>query len=116
MVERILEQQQAVSAVLAKDRKSWHIMPTDAQLSVLEKLVKVLEPLHFLTDALAGEEDVTASAIKPILKHIEEICTQKSDDHHLTKEIKSLILENLSTHYESAMMSSLLDKCAFLDP
>ena len=112
MIERILEQQQAISAVSAEDRKSWHIMPTDAQFSVLEKLAKVLEPLHFLTDALAGEEEVTASAIRPILKHIEEICTQKSDDHHLIKEIKSLVLEDLSTCYESAMMSSLRDKCA----
>ena len=47
MTEQILEQQQAVSAVLAEDGKSWHIMPTDAQFSVLEKLAKVLEPLHF---------------------------------------------------------------------
>ena len=75
-----------------------------------------MEPLHFLTDALAGEEEVTASAIRPILKHIEKICTQKSDDHHVIREIKSSILEDLSTRYESAMMSSLLDKCAFLDP
>ena len=43
MIERILEQQQTVSTVF----KSWHIMPTDAQFSVLEKLAKVLEPLHF---------------------------------------------------------------------
>ena len=63
MIEQILEQQQAVSAVLAKDRKSWHIMPTNAQFSVLEKLAKVLEPLHFLTYALVGEQEVTASAI-----------------------------------------------------
>ena len=69
MIERILEQQQAVSAVLAEDHKSY-IMPTDAQFSVLEKLAKVLEPLHFLTDALAGEQEVTASTITPILKHI----------------------------------------------
>ena len=116
MIERILEQQQAVSAVLAEDRKSWHIMPTDAQFSVLEKLVKVLEPLHFLTDALAGEQEVTASAIRPILKHIEDICSPQDEDHHLTKEIKTSIIQDLSTCYQPAMMSSLLDKCTFLDP
>ena len=116
MIERILEQQQAVSAVLAEDRKSWHIMPTDAQFSVLEKLAIVLEPLHFLTDALAGEQEVTASAIRPILKHIEDICSLQDEDHPLTKEIKSLIIQDLSTRYESAMMSNLLDKCTFLDP
>ena len=116
MIERILEQQQAVSAVLAEDRKSWHIMPTDAHFSVLEKLAKVLEPLHFLTDGLAGEQEVTASAIRPILKHIEVICSLQDEDHPLTKQIKTLIIQDLSSRYESAMMSSLLDKCTFLDP
>ena len=71
-------------------------MPTDAQFSVLEKLVKVLEPLHFLTDALAGEQEVTASAIRSILKHIQDICSPQDEHHPLTKEI--------------------LDKCTFLDP
>ena len=34
MVERILEQQQAISAVLAEDQKFWHLMPSDAHISV----------------------------------------------------------------------------------
>ena len=105
MIERILKQKQEVSAVLAEDRKSWHIMPTNAQFSVLEKLAKVLEPLYFLTDALAGKQEVTASAIKPILKHIEVICSLQDEDHPLTKQIKTLIIQDLSTRYESAMMS-----------
>ena len=116
MIERILEQQQAVSAVLAEDHKSLHIMPTDTQFSVLEKLVKVLEPLHFLTDALVGEQEVRASAIRPILKHTEDICSLQDEDHPLTKEIKTSIIQDLSTCYQPAMMSSLLDKRTFLDP
>ena len=38
MIDRILEQQQAISAVLANDCKNWHHMPTD-QVSVLETVV-----------------------------------------------------------------------------
>ena len=73
-------------------------MPTDAHFSVLEKLAKVLEPLHFLTDGLAGEQEVTAS----ILKHIEVICSLQDEDHPLTKQIKTLIIQDLSSRYESA--------------
>ena len=35
IIFRILEQQQALSAVPAEDRKNWHRMPTDPELSVL---------------------------------------------------------------------------------
>ena len=101
---------------LAEDWKSWHIMPSDAHISVLEKLGSVLQPLHFLTDALSGEQEVTASAIRPILKHIEEICSVKDDDSPLTKEIKCVIFNDLSTRYNSVFMDSLLDKCTLLDP
>jgi len=44
MVEWILEQQQAISAVLAEDRKFWHLMPIDAHISV-----SVLCSLYYLT-------------------------------------------------------------------
>ena len=55
MISQILDQQQALSAVLAEDRKNWHSMPTDSELSILETLHDILKPLSFLTDALAGE-------------------------------------------------------------
>jgi hypothetical protein len=36
MVARIVELQQAISAVVAEDGKNWHRMPTDAEFSTLE--------------------------------------------------------------------------------
>ena len=39
MIDRILEQQQVNSTVLANDRKNWHHMPTDQEVSVLETVV-----------------------------------------------------------------------------
>ena len=50
MVDRILEQQQAFSSVLADDKKNWHKMPTGAEFSVLETIVEVLKPLSYLTE------------------------------------------------------------------
>ena len=50
MVDRILEQQQALSSVLADDKKNWHKMPTGAEFSVLETIVEVLKPLSYLTE------------------------------------------------------------------
>ena len=45
MVSRIIEQQQAICAVLAEDRKCWNEMPNKDKFTTLEDMVKVLEPL-----------------------------------------------------------------------
>ena len=91
MVQRILEQQQAISAVLLEDRKSWCLMLNDRDVTVLEEFVKVVKPLSVLTDALSGEKEVTCSAIRPLLHHVVEICKEEDEDMPLSVEIKSVI-------------------------
>ncbi|KAK0151990.1 Zinc finger BED domain-containing protein 1 [Merluccius polli] len=51
MVERFCEQQQAVCAVLAENRRKWHLMPKDCDMATLEIIREVLEPVSSLTDA-----------------------------------------------------------------
>ena len=68
-ISHILEQQ-AIRAVMAGERKYWKKMLTDAEFTTLETLSDVLKPLSFLTDALAGEKQVTASALVPIMEHV----------------------------------------------
>ncbi len=89
MVDRILEQQQAISATLAGERKYWNKMPTDTEFTTLETLADVLKPWHVLTDALAGEQQVTASALIPILKHAKDSLSPGSGDSSLRSELKS---------------------------
>ena len=55
MVSRIVEQQQAICAVLVEDRMDWHRMPSENEFSTLESLVEVLKPLSVFTDAFSGE-------------------------------------------------------------
>ena len=45
IIECIVEQQQAISSVLAEDRKNWHKMPTDAEFFTVEIVTVVLKPL-----------------------------------------------------------------------
>ena len=49
--------------MLAEDKNYWCKMPTDGEFTVLETLTDVLKTLSYLTDALACEKQVTASAI-----------------------------------------------------
>ena len=67
MVACILEQQQTISAIIAGERKYLNQKPTDAEFTYLEMLADVLKTLHVLTDALAGEKQVSASTLNPVL-------------------------------------------------
>ena len=54
------------------------------QFSVSEKIaIYSVGSTSFLTDALVREQEVTVSAIRPILKHIEDICSLQDEDHLL---------------------------------
>ena len=114
MVSRIVEQQQAVSAVLAEDRKNWYRMPTDAEFSVLEGLVEVLKPLSYLTNALSGEKQVTASAVLPVMKHEESKLSAASTDSQLANEMKQTIWNDLEARYSDGDVSEMLEVLHFL--
>ena len=79
MVSRIIEQQQAVCAVLVENHKSWSKMLTDQELNTIEVVATILEPFSFLTNALSGEKNITLSAIHPVLKHALEKLTASND-------------------------------------
>ena len=81
---RIIEQQQAISAVLAEDRNSWQLMRSSAEFTVLEALAEVLKSLSVPTDALFRGERVSSSALQLILEHVLDNClAAKPDDDHL---------------------------------
>ena len=117
MIAGILEQQQAIRAVLAEDRKNQYQMSSDHEFRVLEVVAFSLHPLHIFTDALSDEKHITISVICPLLKHIvEEILAVASDDCAIITEMEETITDKLQAHYIQHEASDLLDKCSFLDP
>ena len=89
MVAQIVEQHQAICAVLAEDRKHWNKMPSENEFANLEDMLKVLEPLSKFTDALSGEKHVTISAVRPLLDHIlKTIVDVKPSDRPIVKQMK----------------------------
>lgn len=110
MISCIIEQQQAICAVLADDRKCWCKMPSDDKFATLEDMANVLEPLSYFTDALSGEHHVTASAVCPLLNHIiKSILLVKPEDRPVVSQMKTKISEDLQHHYNSLTVT-LLDK------
>ena len=116
MVSRVVEQQQAISAVFAEDQKYWYAMPTDEELHVLETVIEVLQHVYYLTDALSGEADVTASALQCITTHLKSKLSPCSSDNHVAASMKQAMTDDLQNRSSSPKVSEVLDICSFLDP
>ena len=90
-------------------------MPTDSELSVLETIYDILESLSFLTDALAGEKEITASVVLSVLKHItKKLAVDNDKDSTLAKGIKETIWSDLESRYTETEVSEVLDFASFL--
>ncbi|XP_040294401.1 E3 SUMO-protein ligase ZBED1-like [Bufo bufo] len=95
MIQRLLEQEKAISQVLKADRKTRHLVPTWQDIDVLESMNKTLSPLLEFTDALSGEEYVSVSTVKPVLHLLNTTVLPLADDDidtELMKDMKTAIL------------------------
>ncbi|XP_065652718.1 E3 SUMO-protein ligase ZBED1-like [Hydra vulgaris] len=116
MVECFLEQQQVVCTVLAEDRKKWHLMPKDSDITVLETVKAVLKPLSPFTDALSGEKHTTLFSVLPLLWKIFECLSHEQSDSALAQEMKEKIHEYLQHRYDDLQLRFLLNTATCLDP
>lgn len=117
MIERVLEQQRAISEVLSADKKTRNLVLTWQDIDVLESIKKVLHPLIEFTDALSGESYVSVSFVKPVLHILKtRILAAEEDDTELSGSIKKNILTYLGEKYADPDTDELLDMACFLDP
>ena len=63
MIERVLEQEQAIRVVISADRKASHLLLSWQDLDVLKAINDALSPLSEFTNVMSGEKYVTISAI-----------------------------------------------------
>ena len=69
MIARLLEQEEAVQAVLSSDRKTGHLIATWQDTHVWESLHKELSSLDELTDFLSGDSHIIVTSIIPVLQN-----------------------------------------------
>ena len=69
MLECILEQQTAISAVLVESAKpkDHDLVPTNVELLAMQQIVGVLQPLATATTLLSGEKHLSLSLVMPTL-------------------------------------------------
>ncbi|XP_056097499.1 E3 SUMO-protein ligase ZBED1 [Rhinichthys klamathensis goyatoka] len=117
MIERVLDQEKAISQVLKADRKARHLVPSWQDIDVMESVKKALSPLKDFTDALSGEDYVSVSYVKPVLYLLKvNILSLNDEDTELTKTMKQTILNYLTDKYQDPTTDDLLDMASLLDP
>ncbi|KAI7790592.1 putative zinc finger BED domain-containing protein 1-like [Triplophysa rosa] len=117
MIQRVLEQEKAITQVVAADRSTRHLVPTWQDIDVLDSVSKALGPLLDFTDALSSENYFTVSCLKPTL-HLfsSELLQGKDEDTDLNKTIKNSILDYMNTKYGDLEVQELINMATILDP
>lgn len=117
MIERVLDQEKAISQVLKEDKKTRHLVPSWQDVDVMESVKKALGPLRDFTDALSGEDYVSVSYVKPVLHLLKvNILSLNDEDTELTKTMKTTILAYLTDKYQDPTTDDLLDMASLVDP
>lgn len=117
MLERILEQQDAIRAVLAHDRKICRLLPTWQDIDVLESVISVLCPFREMTEALSSEKFIAISAINPLIKHIcNDLIREEQEELTLGFLMRMRIKRDLEIRYGDPELTHFLEKVTFIDP
>ena len=103
MLERYVEQQAAVQAVfLSKDIKKNVkdiVTLSDDDVSDIENVLKVLEPIKMVTTILCEEEHPTVSMIHPLQERLLTFLEVREEDTTLVKSVKLAISSDLRERY-----------------
>jgi len=105
MLDRLLEQKGAVSAVLTDSsvskRSDRDLELTTSQWRMAEDMVNVLKPMIKLTELLSQDMNESLSATVPMLMNIEKRhLVVHEDDSAVTKTLKITLTEEIDRRWE----------------
>ncbi len=120
MLERVLEQQPAVCAGLLSPEVRKGVSEiftlTESNISCAEDVVNALKPMKDATLLMSEESSPTGCLIAPLNAKLINDVKENTEETPVIREIKSVISEDLSIRYNTVQETSLLHKCASLDP
>ena len=117
MIVSILENDEALAAVLKTDTKYRQLTLTPEELTILEEVKEVLQLCKDLTVTLSSEKDVTVSLIVPSLIRLTGMfLLEKEGDLDLVKRMKEAMRVDFKTRYNGISTKLLLNVSYFLDP
>ena len=117
MLERVIEQQQALCAALidSQDRVIHSLLPDGAERTVTEEFLTILKPFAIATTVLSGSSYAIISIVCPLIYKFCSNLDGKEGDSEDCEQIKTAIQSDLKEHYKG-YTAKMLQEAAFLDP
>ena len=118
MIQRLVEQQAAVSSVLMDTKRSdlRNLILTPSEITQLEQVAKVLNPLEEATTILPGEKNISISVVQPIVAGLRRRLKSSETDTVLVANMKSAILTNIQDHFSDEEKNEMMLVASALDP
>ncbi len=125
MLQRLLENRWAVSAVLADPRSTKPQVAKSLELSndewhVIESICPILDPVKLTTVMLSAEENVSISIVLPAVAGLLERMAIEDDDPDIVQLFKEEMQQQLTARFQMDALNehglTTLHKATFLDP
>ncbi|XP_033933242.1 E3 SUMO-protein ligase ZBED1-like [Pseudochaenichthys georgianus] len=114
MISRLLKNQEAVKATLAKQKHKLTMLTT-AEWDRLQRLETLLKPCRYVTELLGGETYVSCSVVLPALRHLTRTMEVSDDDPAYVVRFKAAFKKDLSQR-QDALNHGWLRVATALDP
>ena len=116
MLQHLIEQQTAISAVLIEGKDS-HLMLESGDWEVVEMLADLLKPFQQATTVMGAVRYPTLSTVKPLLyKLLTKTLKITDDDCPTAKAVKQEIKKDLEDRYHKTTVERIINFATFLDP
>ncbi|XP_054979597.1 E3 SUMO-protein ligase ZBED1 [Sorex araneus] len=118
MLQRLLEHQFAVAAVLLEDSNSHHLMLEAAEWATIEALVELLRPFEQVAELLAASGYPTISMVKPLLHMLlsSTLGAKDTDAKEISMAKEVIAKELAATYQQTPEIDMFLNVATFLDP
>ena len=119
MLERLLEQQKAVCAVLLESEK--HdvrlLMPSSEEFTVAQEVNEILKTFHFATEIINAEKYPMIGIVHPLIHKLLSVTLNEADgDTTLVKSIKAAVSVGLKERYQMLDLQKVMKIGTYLDP
>lgn len=116
MLNRIIEQEQAIWGVLMEMKKT-ELMPSREEFKTIEQLCELLKPLNDMSDFFSSSTTTTISGILPCIFELENLLNDGEDgkDTPAIASAKRAMRAKLSDIYERRYILDVMQMSTFLD-
>ena len=119
MLDRIIEQQTAISAVLAESKRAVDrdMILTSGELAVMECMIGVLKPLAQATEMVGAQKTPTLSIVQPLLTALLKKHLKVSDvEPKVALDMKTIITSSIEGHFSDEEQHNFMLLVSCLDP